>query len=67
MGVESIVAISMIHFVSREVSTVMHCHYVVVFQVYRTLVTSRKLHLLPHQKAPQGAENHLIELKQIAQ
>jgi hypothetical protein len=68
MGVESIVAISMNHSCDPlEVSTVMHCHYVVVFQVYRTLVTSRKLHLLPHQKAPQGAENHLIELKQIAQ
>jgi hypothetical protein len=64
MGVESIVAISMSHCREpREMLTVMQCHYVVVLQVYRTLVTSRKLHLLPHQKAPQKAENHLIELE----
>jgi hypothetical protein len=30
-------------------------------------VTSRKLHLLPHQKAPQRAKKHLIELEQIGQ
>jgi hypothetical protein len=30
-------------------------------------VTSRKSHLLPHQKAPQRAEGHLAELEQIGQ
>ena len=64
MGVESIVAASLSH--SRdphEVSTVMQCHYVVVFSVYRTLVTSRKLYLVPHQKAPQRAENRELDLE----
>jgi hypothetical protein len=50
MGVESIVAISMSHCRDPlEVPTLMQCHYVVVFQVYRTKVTSRKFHLHPEE------------------
>ena len=67
MGVESIVTILLGHFrAPYEEVTVMQCHYVVVFQVYRTKVTSRKLDLYRRQKTAQLVANPLVQVERLA-